>query len=208
MTQTTSHRQFEPGTTGWMVDDLQDPDIQWQWSDGRYELVDGVLTETAPQGFEGIDPLSCLRRLLERHLTAAGRDGYFYHEVDLFLRAGRIARPDMIFLTPDERKQQKQLGRERGRGKFKYHPVYLPPSLVVESLSVGTENHDRLTKREWYAQANIPHYWLLTAHERTLVCLVLRDGRYIEEAAGRDNEIIHASTFGGVTIPLAAVWDD
>ncbi|MDB5298616.1 MAG: hypothetical protein JWO87_279 [Phycisphaerales bacterium] len=208
MTQTTSHRQFEPGTTGWMVDDLQDPDIQWQWSEGRFEFVDGVLTKMAPQGFEGIDPLLCLRRVLEKHLHAIGHDGYFYNEVDLLLRPSRIARPDMILLTPQQRQQQKLLGRERGHGTFGYHPVYITPPLVVESLSVGHEYHDRVTKREWYAEANIPNYWLLDAKERSLLCLVLEGDHYVEEVSGRDNDTIHASVFGGVTIPLADVWDE
>jgi Uma2 family endonuclease len=206
MTHAITHRQFEPGTTGWMVEDLQDPDIQWLWSEGRYELVDGVLTKMAPQGFEGIDPLLCLRRLLEDHLRAIGQDGYFYNEVDILLRPSRIARPDMVLLTPEQRQQQKSLGRERGHGDFGYHPIYLTPPLIVESLRVGHEYHDRVTKREWYAEANISKYWLLDAKERSLVCLVLKGDGYIEEASGRDNDVIRASVFGGVAIPLAELW--
>jgi hypothetical protein len=104
MTQATSHRQFEPGATGWMVDDLEDPDIQWLWSEGRHELVDGVLTKMAPQGFGGINPLSHIRRLVEKHLDATNRGGYFHNEVNLLLRPSRVARPDMIFLTPEQSK--------------------------------------------------------------------------------------------------------
>jgi hypothetical protein len=59
MTQAIAHRVFEPGTTGWSVDDLYDPEIQLQWSEGRFELVDGVLTKTPHPGFEGVEPL-CL----------------------------------------------------------------------------------------------------------------------------------------------------
>jgi Uma2 family endonuclease len=208
MTQAITHRQFEPGTTGWMVDDLQDPDIQWLWSEGRYELVDGVLTKTAPQGFEGIGPLSCLRRLIEKHLDSTKQGGTFHNEVDLLLRPSRVARPDMIFLTSHQHRQQKLLQLERGHGTFRYHPVYITPPLVVESLSVGHEYHDRVTKREWYAEANIPNYWLLDARERSLVCLALEGDSYIEEGSGRDNDIVRASIFGGVTIPLADVWGD
>jgi Uma2 family endonuclease len=208
MTQAITHRQFEPGTTGWLVDDLQDPDIQWQWSEGRYELVDGVLTKMAPQGFGGINPLSRLRRLVEKHLDATNQGGYFHNEVDLLLRPSRIARPDMIFLTAHQLKQQNVLARQREQDAKRYHPVYVVPALLVESISAGHENHDRVTKREWYAQATIPNYWLLNAQDRSLVCLILEGGNYIEEASGRDNDIIRSSVFGGVTIPLADVWGD
>src|SRR5665213_1935397 len=98
MTQLHSHRPFEPGTTGWTVDDWYELDSQGLLPDGRYEIVDGVLTKMAPQGFEGIDPQSNLRRVLERQLDAVGQQGRFYHEVDVLLRRNRVARPDMIYL--------------------------------------------------------------------------------------------------------------
>jgi Uma2 family endonuclease len=82
------------------------------------------------------------------------------------------------------------------------------PTLLVESISVGHEYHDRVIKREWYAEANIPNYWLLDAKERSLVCLVLGGDGYIEEASGRDNDVVQASVFGGVMVPLADVWGD
>jgi Uma2 family endonuclease len=208
MTQATSHRLFEPGTTGWTIDDLSDPEIQWQWSEGRYEIVEGVLTKMAPQGFDGIDPLSNLRRLLERHLDAVGLAGTFYHEVDVLLRTDRTSRPDMVFLTAEQRRTQKRLQRRKKLPPGKYHPIYKPPMFVVESVSRGHERHDRVTKRQWYADAGIPHYWLLTEFERSLVCLVLQDGRYVEEASGENDDVIASSIFAGVNISLAQVWDD
>ena len=208
MTQAIAHRKFEPGTTGWTVHDLDDPQIFWEWSEGRHEIVEGVLTTMAPQGFETVDPLEELRRFLERHLDATGQKGRFYREVDLLLKDDRVARPDLLFLTPQQRREQKRISRERGLPVKQYHPVYVTPMFVIESLSVGHENHDRVTKRAWYAQAGIRHYWLLTPHERSLVCLTLRGSKYVEEAAGEDNQTIVTKLFGGVKIPLAKIWDD
>ncbi len=208
MSHVISNRVFEPGTTGWTVDDLYDPDIQRLWSRGRFELVDGVLTTMAPQGFEGVDPLDNLRRFVERHLDVTGQDGNFYREVDLLLRRGRIARPDMIFLTPEQRRRQKELQRERKLKPGRYHPIYVTPYLVVESVSLLHEDHDRVTKFEWYSAARIPHYWLLTGFENSLACFVLDGDRYVQEAAGTDNQIVQTQAFGGVSIPLAKAWDE
>jgi len=208
MPQVVSHRVFEPGTTGWTVDDLRDPEIQSRWSQGRFELVDGVLTKMAPQGFEGVDPLENLRRFVERELDAKGRGGNFYREVDLLLRRGRIARPDMLFLTSEMRQRQKKLQKARKLKPGKYHPIYVVPYLVVESVSLFHEDHDRVTKLEWYAAAGIPHYWLLTGFERSLVCHVLDGDRYVQESAGTDEDIVRTQAFGGVSISLAKVWDD
>jgi len=209
MTQAIAHRKFEPGTTGWTIHDLDDPQIFWEWSEGRHEIVDGVLTTMAPQGFETVDPLEELRVFLEDHLRSIGqRGGKFYREVDLLLKDDRVARPDLQFLTKQQRREQKRISRERGLPEKKYHPVYVTPALLIESLSPGHEHHDRVTKRAWYAQAKIPHYWLLTPHERSLVCLTLKGSKYVEEAVGEDIQTVAVQLFGGVKIPLAQIWGD
>jgi len=89
----TSQRSFEPGTTGWTIEDLDDVGRGRLWDEGRYEIVDGVLTKMAPQGIHGLGPLGQLRRKIERHLEATGKDGCFFHEVDLLIRPSRVARP-------------------------------------------------------------------------------------------------------------------
>ena len=95
----------------------------------------------APQGFETVDPLEKLRRFLERHLDAAGQTGEFYREVDLLLNDDRVARPDLQFLTERQQREQRRISRERGLPEKQYHPVYVTPLLVIESLSVGHERH-------------------------------------------------------------------
>lgn len=206
MAQAATQRAFDPGTTGWTAEDLDDPTILWRWSEGRFELVDGVLTTMAPQGFEGVEPLDNLRRIIERHLNQTAQAGNFYREVDLLLRRGRIARPDMLFLTQEQRQRQKELQTQRKPGRGKYHPLYEMPNLVVESVSPGHEDHDRVTKFDWYADAGIPRYWLLTGFERSLVCYVLNGDRYIEEAAGTNEQTVAVQAFGGVSISLGLVW--
>jgi Uma2 family endonuclease len=206
MTQAVLQRAFEPGTTGWTVDDLADPEILDRWSEGRYELVEGVLAKMPPQGFDGIYPLSRLRRQIEDYLTAIGQAGEFHNESDLLLDIARIARPDMVFLTEQQFHDQKRISEERGRVVGMYNPIYVMPALVVESLSRGHERHDRLTKRSWYAEARIPHYWLLSAPDRSLVCLVLDGREYVEKVSGRDSDVITTPTFPGLKIELAKLW--
>ena len=130
MTVVKSSREFEVGTSGWTIDDLSDPEIGFRWSEGRYEIVEGVLHRTAPQGFEGVAPQSMLRRQVERHLDAIGHGGEFYAEPDLLLRVRRVPRPDMVFLTPEQLRQQKQVERERGVLPGKYRPLFIMPHWV------------------------------------------------------------------------------
>jgi Uma2 family endonuclease len=206
MTQAIARRKFEPGTTGWTVDDLSDPDIQSRWSKGRYELVDGVLTKMAPQGLQGIKPLHRLRRMIERHAESAEPGGEVYTEVDVLLRAGRMPRPDMVFLTREQLERQAKMEAKRGLANDDYRPLFVAPYLIVESISKGHEDHDRLTKREWYAQAQVPHYWLLNSSDRSLACLVLNSRQFAEQASGQDSQIVHSQVLGGFDIPLAELW--
>jgi Uma2 family endonuclease len=206
MTLVSASREFEPGTLGWTVDDLSDPQIGARWSAGRYELVEGVLTVMAPQGLRGVDPLSRLRRAIERHLYAMKQGGILHIEVDLMLGPRRVPRPDMLFLTPEQQREQKRLEDERGITDVQYCPVLVTPLLVVESLSPDNEDHDRITKLEWYAKARIPFYWMLTSYQRSLVCLRLDGTGYVDDVSGRENDVLRPTTFPGLTIDLAELW--
>ena len=78
--------------------------------------------------------------------------------------------------------------------------------MIVEAISKGYEDHDRVTKRRWYRLAGVPLYWLLDPGDQSLECLMLDGGRYRRAAFGRGTETIRAPIFGGVEISLAKVW--
>ena len=40
--------------------------------------------------------------------------------------------------------------------------------LVVEVLSPSTARADRLTKRRWYQEANVPLYWIIDREEQSV----------------------------------------
>jgi Uma2 family endonuclease len=206
MTQALIHRAFVPGTTGWTVDDIREPQNLRRWSEGRHELVEGVLTTMPPQGLHTVRPLDRLRRLIERHLDASEQSAECLTEVDVQLSPSRIVRPDMILMTADQLSRQRELEEEQHLGVEDYCPIFVWPTLIVESVSPGHQQHDRVTKRTWYAEAGIAQYWLLTAHERSLVCLEPQNGRYLESVAGRDDQTILGPACGGITIPLATLW--
>src|SRR5947209_20627581 len=100
MTQAgTSSRPFEPGTTGWTVHDLDDPEIERQWFQGRYEIVEGVLTKMPPAYFAGGNALFNVMHRLKNHLGARGIFARFSTEVDVVLDDVRVARSDAVMLS-------------------------------------------------------------------------------------------------------------
>src|SRR4051812_9087059 len=101
VTSSESLRLFEPGTTGWTVDDLDDPRLDNLWEAGAYEIVEGVLTKMPPAYFDGAAALQRLVILVDSHLNRSGIIVQCASEVDLILGHQRLARPDAVFVTPE-----------------------------------------------------------------------------------------------------------
>lgn len=79
--------------------------------------------------------------------------------------------------------------------------VHVAPLLVVEVASPGTWRVDRGRKREIYAELGVPSYWLVDPGTNVVTVLSLRDGAYVEVAAGPRLELTEPFP---VTIDLAA----
>jgi Uma2 family endonuclease len=99
-------------------------------------------------------------------------------------------------------KRQEQANAERGRKQLKYGRWLVPPTLIIESISLGHEAHDEETKLRWYEQLGAPNYWLLNGYAKTLRCLVLENGKYRIDQEGRDEAELRPSLFPGLVLPL------
>jgi len=200
-------RPFQPGTTGWTARDLDDPTIVRAWLGGRYEIVEGVLTIMPAAFFAGGEALENLVYVLKTHLRPQGMTRGFAPEVDIVTAPMRVARADMVYLDPAAKHRQDEAARAAGQRDVRRTRILVPPTLIIESLSPGHEDHDRQTKRRWYAEFGVPNYWLLNVFDRSLECLVLDGMEYRVDAAGRGGQEVRPSMFPGLVIPLAEVWD-
>ena len=201
-------RLFKPGTTGWTAADLDDPDIERLWLRGRYEIVEGVLTTMPAAYYAGGESLTELIYLIKEHGKRLGEKRSFSVEVDIVISERRVARSDAAMLLPDALKRQRAAARLAGRRDVRRTPIYVPPTLVIESLSPGHEAHDLETKRLWYAEFGVPHYWLLNAFTRELLCLRLETGAYVQDAHGSVDQTISPALFPGLNIDLKDLWGD
>lgn len=199
-------RPFEPGTTGWTAADLEDPEIERQWVEGSYEIVEGVLTRMPAAFFQGGETLFNLGFLLKTHLKKTRKPGRLAGEVDLILSCFRVVRADAAFLTPEDERRQRVAAKAHGKSDSRRARLYVPPTLVIESVSPGHESHDRVTKRRDYAEFGVPNYWILDSFARTLECLVLLETDYHLDASGKGRAKVRPSLFPGLMIPLGEVW--
>lgn len=205
MSMLPTTRELLPGTTGWTADDLDDPAVARQWQAGAYEIVEVVLTVMPPAYHDGTLPLS-RRRIIERHLDATGTPGEFSGEDDFIVARKKVARVELMFMTPDDHLRQEAANAAKGNPRLRFGRILVPPTLIVESVSLGHEDHDRETKRGWYAGAGVPNYWILNAFERSLECLKLAGGAYAVNASGREEDELRPTLFSGLVIPLAQLW--
>jgi Uma2 family endonuclease len=206
MSLLTLTKPFAPGTTGWTADDLLQPEIERQWDTHPYEIIEGVLTIMPAAYLSGGKALFNLLYLLRSHEHAQGKFVTIATEIDVVLSPRRVVRPDGVLLTPEDEARQVVASRHARKPRHGNVRILVPPTLIVESISIEHEAHDRETKRGWYAEAGVPNYWLLDAYQKTLECLVLKDGVYNVDASGRDDDHLSPSAFPGLAIALADVW--
>ena len=207
----TARRRFVAGTTGWTASDLDDPRIEPLWERGHFEIVEGVLTRMPPAYYDSSIALGNLIDILLPALRVNDPRAKIPTEVDLIVGERRIPKVDALYLSPQERERQQQLNASRRRGsraRLKYGRILVPPTLVIESLSRGHEDHDRVTKRAWYAEMKVPNYWLLNYFDLSLECLVLEGGGYRVDASGSGEQEVRPSLFPSLVIPLARLWED
>jgi Uma2 family endonuclease len=202
----TPSRPLEPGTTGWSAANFADPNFAFQWDEGRYEIVEGVLTKMPPPMYFGSKRLLRLISIIMRHMEESGHAGAFALDVDIILRETRVVRADAVFLTPQDEDHQRQINADLGireeEGRLR-----IPPTLIIESTSRGHEPHERRTKRQWYAEAGVAHYWIFDTQQQSLECLVLEKNAYRVDQANKGADELRPSLFPGLILPLAEIWD-
>lgn len=102
--------------------------------------------------------------------------------------------PDLLFISRD------RLGIVTDRG------VEGAPELIVEILSSGTVQRDRVEKAQLYARHGVRHYWLVDPEAQTLEAFELAEGQYRRTARLAGEATFVPSLFPGLAIPLPSLW--
>ena len=79
------------------------------------------------------------------------------------------------------------------------------PDIVVEILS-SDRNRDLIRKRQLYAEAGVPEYWIFDPRSDTATILELRNGEYAERAVLTADDTLTTPLLPGLAIPLADVF--
>ena len=83
----------------------------------------------------------------------------------------------------------------------------LAPDWVCEILSPGTARVDRALKMPLYADAGVPHLWLVDPDARMLeVYRLQEDAHWLLLATLKDDDTVSQPPFHWITFPLASLW--
>jgi len=85
---------------------------------------------------------------------------------DVVLSRDEVTQPDLIFVLTQH---LVRLGEKNFQGA---------PDLVIEILSPGSVQLDRVKKRELYARHGVPEYWIVSPGERTVEIWRLQGEQY------------------------------
>ena len=105
----------------------------------------------------------------------------------------RLFVPDLVVILS---------GNDAGIGERMIEGV---PDIVVEILS-SDRNRDLVRKRQVYAEAGVPEYWIFDDANETATPLELRDGEYVERPALTVGDTLTTPLLPGLEIPLAGIF--
>jgi len=197
----TSLPQSEPGGPAWEIAFLFPP--QGQWSESEYlhldrgggklvELIDGNLEVLAMPTLWHQKLVARLLFQLNTFVDKHSLGEAAFAPLPLHLRKDNYREPDVLFMR-----------REHVAGRD--YPERA--DLVVEVVSDDPESRKRdlVDKRQDYAIAGIPEYWIVDPDARRVTVLFdHRDGRYHAETVSTD--FAKSVVIPGLTADLAVLF--
>lgn len=183
---------------------LRSPDATWDYArwerlpdDGnRYEVIDGVLyMSTAPSLFH-----QWVVKRLMLHVGLPLEDAAvafaYTAPVGLLMPGCDPAQPDFVVVRR-ERASILSEGRVRG-----------VPDLIVEVLSPGNPEQDMTLKRDAYARAGVPEYWIARPANRDVLVYTVPDapsGTYAHTAIVPPDGVLESPTLP-LTLPVSDLF--
>ncbi len=144
---------------------LRSPRANWdraRWeqlpADGnRYEVIDGVLyMTTAPSAFHQWI-IRQIFLVLHEQLDTPGVGTTLWSPIGVLMPGCDLVQPDLFVV------------RSEDLGMFHDRRVFGVPALLIEVLSPSNPEQDLEVKRDAYARAGVPEYWVVRPAERDVL---------------------------------------
>lgn len=162
--------------------------------DGNYyELIDGVLHVSPFPNSSHQNVIAALLVLLSNHVRQHKLGKVFPAGLKVVLDERTGVGPDVVFISEARLQSLAPDG------------FYGAPALLVEVLS-SKPALEIVIKKQKYARAGVPHYWIVDPERRILQAFWLEGDHYLLAAEAAGEAIFEPSLFPGLAIPLADLW--
>jgi Uma2 family endonuclease len=136
-----------------------------------------------------------LSRILHTFLSARAQGTVLFAPLRVRLWEGKFREPDLVVMLAEHRDRE--------------HEAYFEGAdMVVEVVSDDDPDRDRVIKRQEYAQAGIPEYWLVEPQTETITVLRLDANRYVEHGRFARGAVATSALLEGFSVEVAAVFDE
>jgi Uma2 family endonuclease len=151
----------------------------------KYELINGRIIMNPPSGWPDGEAEGDVAYLLKSHVKPRALGMVCGATQGYELPNGHTVAPDASVILKGRLEQ----GPKPVMGKF----LRIVPNLAVEVISPSSENRDRVTKKEIYAEAGVDEYWIVDYRMRTVsVFHLLPGGVYDSGEVFRSSEKIRS----------------
>jgi Uma2 family endonuclease len=144
----------------------------------RYEIVEGELHMAPAPVPEHQSTSGYVLYFLMQQIQLGGYGRVFSAPIDVELAFDTIVQPDIVVVL------------NNSAAAITAHRIVGPPNLVVEITSPSTTSYDRREKRDAYAMAGIPEYWIVDPASQSVELLVLDGATYRADAVYRGQAVI------------------
>ncbi len=169
---------------------------EWLDEDKKAEFIDGEIVVHSPVMKRHADATKLLTKLLDTYAEVKGL-GYVGTEKLLVRLKRDDFEPDVAFWFAD-----------RARHFTEDQLFFIPPDLVVEVLSKGTEGLDRGRKYASYEANGVTEYWLVDAKRKFVECYDLSaQGAYVLRGRTTLSDQLSSEVVAGFSIPCRAIFE-
>ena len=134
-----------------------------------------------------------LFRHLDDFASDRGVDEVFLAPLDVVLDQRQTVQPDIVFVA----KGNERIVKDAIRGV---------PDLVMEVVSKGSRQLDRVKKKSLYERFGIKEYWIVDPEAETIEVFGLADGTYRLISKSEFGRSAESELLPGFNIPVSSLW--
>ena len=170
------------------------------WPEGeRWELIDGVPYAMSPApSVRHQEILGDLNEVFRNYFRGKSCK-VFFSPIDVRLQnevraneSYNVVQPDLLVVC-----DPKKIGDKAILGA---------PDLVVEVLSPSNPEHDLFRKRDLYAKAGVPQYWIVDPSIGHVSVLLLKNGILELERVYKNEDVIEVPGYEGFNVALKDIF--